>query len=271
MIPTSRLKVVDALRKDKCLQLMEQLGEAQPHRGVLVIEMKAMIKDLLFFSRRKTGKATPRIYKNEQEPAGGQGTSTANTSTREPHDRTLDQDHKGRPCAAVNSGRFRLSGLQQAQSQDVPRSSTGGSRILPLDRPSGGSAIPLETQEVLFVAEDAERLPGTKSGKQHDPGTYDETHRTTRGEKFFEELQASNELDKRRKTPDQKGNRSTTVLEEENLFIEGTSSEVDGTNSVADDAVAGTWSGELRREPCGRGESHGKNTMMSTMSSDEMS
>ena len=47
MIPISRSEV-DALRKDERLQLMQQLGKVQPSRAVLVIEMKAMIKDLLF-------------------------------------------------------------------------------------------------------------------------------------------------------------------------------------------------------------------------------
>ena len=46
-IPMSRSEV-DALRKDECLQLMEHMGEAQPRRGVLVVELKSMIKDLLF-------------------------------------------------------------------------------------------------------------------------------------------------------------------------------------------------------------------------------
>ena len=43
LIPMSRSEV-DAPRKDECLQLMEQLGEAQPHRGELVIELKATIQ-----------------------------------------------------------------------------------------------------------------------------------------------------------------------------------------------------------------------------------
>ena len=38
MIPTSRSEV-DALKEDECLQLVEQLGEAHPHRGVLVVEL----------------------------------------------------------------------------------------------------------------------------------------------------------------------------------------------------------------------------------------
>ena len=47
MFPMSRSDV-DNLRKDECLQLMEQLGEPQPRRRVLVKALKAMIKDMLF-------------------------------------------------------------------------------------------------------------------------------------------------------------------------------------------------------------------------------
>ena len=47
LIPMSRSEA-DALRKDECLQLLEHLEEVQPGRGVLVLEPKAMIKDLLF-------------------------------------------------------------------------------------------------------------------------------------------------------------------------------------------------------------------------------
>ena len=46
LFPMSRSDV-DNLRKDECPQLMEQLGEAQPRRGVLVMELKTVIKDLL--------------------------------------------------------------------------------------------------------------------------------------------------------------------------------------------------------------------------------
>ena len=38
-------------------------------------------------------------------------------------------------------------------------------------------------------------------------------------EKIFAEMQASKELDQRRKTPEKKGASSTTVLEEENLAL----------------------------------------------------
>ena len=53
----------DALKKDECLQLIEQLGEAQPRRGVLMVELKAMIKELSLFEREGTGKATPEVRK----------------------------------------------------------------------------------------------------------------------------------------------------------------------------------------------------------------
>ena len=76
--------------------------------------------------------------------------------------------------------------------------------MLPLDRAGGGSATPLATQEILVVAEDAERFPGTESRKQHDSRTYDKTHQTARVGRAFADMQASKELDKRRNTPEHK-------------------------------------------------------------------
>ena len=68
-------------------------------------------------------------------------------------------------------------------------------------------------------------------------------------ETLFAEMQASKELDQRRKTPKQKGVSSTT------------SPEADGTSSVADDLFARAWGGELGRKLCGTAEAHGKTTM----------
>ena len=70
MIPMCLLEV-DALRKDECFQLMDPLGEAQPRRGVLVVDLETRIKDLLFAKEGRTGKATPGIRKDEQEPRKG--------------------------------------------------------------------------------------------------------------------------------------------------------------------------------------------------------
>ena len=55
VIPMSRSEV-GALRKNECLQLLEHLGEVQPRRGVLVLELKSMIKDLLFAKEGKQEK-----------------------------------------------------------------------------------------------------------------------------------------------------------------------------------------------------------------------
>ena len=58
MIPMSRSDV-DNLRKDECPQLMEQLGEALPRRGVVVMKMKAVIKDL--FLSKEDGQEQPLL------------------------------------------------------------------------------------------------------------------------------------------------------------------------------------------------------------------
>ena len=97
-----------------------------------------------------------------------------------------------------------------------------------------------------------------------------ERGRQLKEEMLFAEMQASKELDKRRKTPEQKRSQLDNSFGGGKPFIEGTSSEVDGTSSVVDDVFAGAWGGELGRELCGMAESHGKNTMMSTMSSEEV-
>ena len=90
----------------------------------------------------------------------------------------------------------------------------GGSRIL--YRPSGGSAIPLATQEVLVLAEDAERLAVKNMTEQR---TTRRLRQQEEEEELFAELRASSELDKRRRTPKQKGTNSTTVLEEDNFSM----------------------------------------------------
>ena len=115
-IPMSRSEV-DALRKDGCLQLMEHLGEAQPRRGELVLELKSMIKDLLF-AKRRTGETTLGFRKDEQESTGRKSTTATDSGVRESHEGTLDQDHKGRPYAAIDSEGLGLLVSRQVRSQD---------------------------------------------------------------------------------------------------------------------------------------------------------
>ena len=111
---------------------------------------------------------------------------------------------------------FRPSGLRQARCEDVKGGVASGPLILPLGRPNGGSALPLKAQEVLIMAEGAECIPGTEPGGTRDPGTYDKKHQAGR---LFADMQAAKELEKRRKTPKEKGANSTTVLKDENLLL----------------------------------------------------
>ena len=58
------LSAVGALNKDECLRLMEQLGEGHPRRGgVLVVDLKAMLKDLLFSKEGEQEKPLLRFAK----------------------------------------------------------------------------------------------------------------------------------------------------------------------------------------------------------------
>ena len=120
-IPMSRTEV-DALRKDECLQLMEHLGEAQPRRGVLVVELKSMIKDLLFSKEGGQEKPLLGFAKMNRNQLAEKARQLQIPGIRESHERTIDQDHKGRPDTAINTEGLGLAGFRQAWSQDVPGS-----------------------------------------------------------------------------------------------------------------------------------------------------
>ena len=82
-------------------------------------------------------------------------------------------------------------------------------------------------------------------------------------------MQASNELDKSRKTPEQKAASSTTVLVEEHLSFK------EQVGGLTEQLQLLTTSSEERgaassAEICGMADAHGKNTVISTMSSKEM-
>ena len=77
---------------------------AQPRRGVLVVELKAMIKDLLFSEEEEEEKPLLGFAKMN----GSQLTDKARqlqipTSEREPHEVTADQNTTGRPHEADNT------------------------------------------------------------------------------------------------------------------------------------------------------------------------
>ena len=115
------------------------------------------------------------------------------------------------------------------------------------------------------MAGDAECMPRTKPGEQHDPRTCDKTHQAARG---GEALRGNANLEKIRQTR-QDGRTERSELH--NSPVEGTTSEAVRTTAVHDNVFAGPWDGELGRELCGVTEASGKNTVMSTMISEEMS
>ena len=100
---------------------------------------------LAVFKRRWTWTASLGSRKNEQESTGGQGPTAEYSHCREPHEGTLDSAHKRKPHAAVDTSGIGLSGIRQAWFQDISGGPEVGSRILPMDRPRGGSTIPLES------------------------------------------------------------------------------------------------------------------------------
>ena len=89
-------------------------------------------------------------------------------------------------------------------------------------------------------------------------------------EKLFAEMQASKEVDKRRKTPEQKGATSTTILEEENTALKEQVRELKEQVHFTDDVFARAWGGEFGRQLCGMAETRGEKTM-STLSTEEAS
>ena len=165
---------------------------------------------------------------------------------------TIDQDLKGRLYATNNSERFRLCGV-------VKRGAKTHQEVLQVTKwrisnPTGNSRDSLNQLKMQSV-----RSPRTQSGKQCDP------------KKLFAQLQESNKFDKRRKIPERKATSSAAVLEEEKNF-----SLKEQVRQQAEQVQLLTPSlqvvrGELGNELCEAAEAHGKNTMTSTTSPQEMS
>ena len=246
---------VYALRKDECLQLMEHLGQAQPRRGVLVVELKVRDQGSPFLESRRTGKTVTGIREDEQESTGRKGTTT---TVSENHTRGhFDQDHKGGPHEEINTEGLGLLGFGKHGAKT-------------LDRTSGGSSIPLETQEILVVAEDAKCLSGTEPGKQYGTRTDDKTHQTARGGKTIR--RSANIERSRQKTQDTRTERSHLNYDigGGEHRAEGTSQGVEGTSTITDDVFARAWGGEFGRELCGMAETRGEGAM-STLSAEEAS
>ena len=235
-----------------------------------MVELKSMIKDLLLSKRRRTGETAAGLRQDEPESGGRESTPATDSGIRESHERTPDQDHKGRPYATIDTEGLGLLGFRQVRSQDVSRSSTDGSRLLQLGRSSGSSTIPLETQEIFDVAGDAECIPGNKTGKQYDPRADDKTQQTARGGKT---IRGNASIESTRsETQDSQTERSQLKhsLRGGEQRAEGASQEVDGKSTTTDGVFARAWGGELGRELCGMADACGETTM-STLSTEETS
>ena len=155
MFPNSRWEV-DALRKDECLQLMELLGKAQPRRGVLVIELKAMIKDLLFSKEEEQEKPLlgfAKMNRSQLEVKARQLQIPVSENRTRRHLINIIREDVAQLATPKGSDDL---GVGKHGAKTYLEALQGGSRMLPMDRPSGGSAIPLRTQEVLIVADGAQ-------------------------------------------------------------------------------------------------------------------
>ena len=193
---------VDALNKDECLQLMEHLGDAQPRRGVLVLELKSMIKDLIFPKGGEQEKPLLCFAKMNRgqlaEKARQLQILVYENHTRGHLIKIIREDH----C----SKRLRRALTTWVSASTEPRGIK------------------------KFYSWIATAAIGSIRWKSHDPtGVFQETNREnnmTQGrmtrrikqleeEKLFAEMQASKALDQTRKTPKQKGANPNTALEEE--------------------------------------------------------
>ena len=217
MIPISRSEV-DALGKDECLQLMEQLGEAQPLRGVLVVEQKAMIKDL--FSKEG----------EQEKPLSGfakMNRSQLADKARQPQVPALENHTRGHLIKIM-----REDFMQQSTPKGWDYFGFGkhGAKtyqdVLQVDHESIRWIDQVEDQQSHRKLERFSSWLKMQSVFQEPNLVNNMTQERTTGrirqleeEKIFAEMQASKEPDKRRKAPEQKGVSSATVLGEENLTL----------------------------------------------------
>ena len=260
---------VDALRKDECLQLMEHLGEAQPRRGILVVELKSMIKDLLF--SKGGGQEKPllgfaKMNRNQlAEKARQLQIPVSENHTRGQLIKIIREDliQQSTPKGSDYLG-FGKHGAKTYQE------------VLHLDYNYCTWIEQVEDHqshwklEILVVAEDAKCISGTESGKQYGTRTDDMTHQTARGGKTIRR-NASIERT-RQKTQDSRTERShlNYDLGGGEHRAEGTSQGVERTNTITDDVFARAWGGEFGRELCGMAETRGEKTM-SALSTEEAS
>ena len=131
----------------------------------------------------------------------------------------IKKDYKERPHAAVNTEGLGQTRFWQARSQDVPGCSTVGSRNCRwIDQVEDQqSHWKLKRFSSWLKIQSVFQEPKLENKMTQERWT--KRTRQLEEENLLAEMQASRELHKRRKTPEQKGASSTTVLEEENLSL----------------------------------------------------
>ena len=248
MFPMSRSDV-DDLRKDECIHLMEQLGEAQLRRGVLVkalMELKAMIKDLLFSEEDGHEQPLLGLAKMNRSPLADKARKL-NIPTAESH----------------TKGHSIWLKRENHMQQSTPVGS---------DNLEFGKHGAKTYQEVLKLDPEYCRWTDHVEDQQSDWKLQRFSSWLTM-QRVLQEPNLENNMTQERLT------RRIKQLEAENMFdnstgeeksgAEGASLGIDGTSPVVDEAFARVWRGEIGKEFCGIADALRKNTM-STMSSDEM-
>ena len=214
-IPMSRSEVV-ALRKDECLQLMERLGEAQPRRGVLVLELKSIIKDLPLTKGGEQGKPLLGFAKMNRSQLAGKA--------RQPQIPVCENHTRGHLIKIIRDDLMQQSTPKGSDYQGFGKyGAKKYQEVLQMDCDCCNWVDQVEVPQSLWKHKRFSTWLKMQSVLQETNLENNMTReRMTRRikqleeEKLFAEMQTSKELDQRRKTPKQKGATSNTGLEEEN-------------------------------------------------------
>ena len=194
-------------------------GEVQPRRGVLVLELKAMIKDLLFSKEGEQEKpllGCARMTRRQLADKARQ----LQIPIFENHTRgTLDQDYEGRPLQQSTPKGSDCMGFGKHGAKTYQE-------VLKMDHECCRWIDQVEDQQSHWKLKRFSSWLKMQRVFQEpileNTITQERISRRIRQleeEKLFAEKQASKELDERRKTPEQKVASSIAVLQEENLSL----------------------------------------------------
>ena len=227
MSPMSRSDV-DNVKKDECPQLMEQLGEAQPRRGVLVMEVKAMIKDLLL--SKEDGQEQPllglaKMNRSELADKAGQ----LNIPVAESHT-------KGNSLGLIRDNHMQQS--TPVGSDNLGFGKHGAKTYLEVPK--------LDPECCRWVDQVEDQQPNWKLKRFSS---------WLKMQRVPQEPNLENNMTRERLT------RRTKQLEEEKLFDNTTGGEksgaggacsgIDGTSPVVDEAFARVWRSEIGKSSAG--------------------